>query len=148
MSTSYVWTRWWLWRPRFLISVINAGHRPGDHIARLQFFPRANPQSRGIIVRPQSFPGTLLQDESSIVYDELLILRKSIENCRTFRKMKTQFCWTPGEKYYNFCYSCLNCFLIILCMKNRNVKNLDLWYLKIYRSYVCNFWICCVLCHE
>jgi hypothetical protein len=30
------------------------------------------------------------------------------------------------------------------CMKNRNVKNLDLWYLKIHESSVPNFWICCV----
>jgi hypothetical protein len=33
------------------------------------------------------------------------------------------------------------------CMKNRNVKNLDLQYLKIYKSSVANFWICCVLGH-
>jgi hypothetical protein len=37
-------------------------------------------------------------------------------------------------------------FLDKFCMKNRNVKNLDLLYLKIYKSYVANFWICCVLC--
>jgi hypothetical protein len=52
-----------------------AGHRPRDHIARCQFFSRVNPQRTGIFVRPQSFPGTLLQDESSIVCGELLILR-------------------------------------------------------------------------
>jgi hypothetical protein len=34
------------------------------------------------------------------------------------------------------------------CMKNRNVKNLDLQYLKICKSYVANFWICCVLGHD
>jgi hypothetical protein len=34
------------------------------------------------------------------------------------------------------------------CMKNRNVKNLDLQYLKIYKSYVANFWICYVLDHD
>jgi hypothetical protein len=33
-------------------------------------------------------------------------------------------------------------------MKNRNMKNLDLLYLKIYKSFVANFWICCVLCHD
>jgi hypothetical protein len=32
-------------------------------------------------------------------------------------------------------------------MKNSNVKNLDLQYLKIYKSSVANFWICCVLYH-
>jgi hypothetical protein len=33
------------------------------------------------------------------------------------------------------------------CMKNRNVKKLDLLYLKIHKSSVANFWICCVLCY-
>jgi hypothetical protein len=32
------------------------------------------------------------------------------------------------------------------CMKNKNMKNLDLLYLKIYKSSVANFMICCVLC--
>jgi hypothetical protein len=34
------------------------------------------------------------------------------------------------------------------CMKNTNVKNLDLQYLKNYKSSVANFWICCVLGHD
>jgi hypothetical protein len=34
------------------------------------------------------------------------------------------------------------------CMKNTNVKKLDLQYLKIYKSSVANFWICCVLGHD
>jgi hypothetical protein len=62
--------------------------------------------------------------------------------------MQTQFFWIPSEKYYNFCYSCLSCFLIVFCMKNRNVKNLDLRYLQIFKSYVANFWICCVLGYD
>jgi hypothetical protein len=28
------------------------------------------------------------------------------------------------------------------------MKNLDLLYLKIYKSYVANFWLCCVLCYD
>jgi hypothetical protein len=36
----------------------------------------------------------------------------------------------------------------ILCMKNRKLKNLDLLYLKIYKSTIVEFWICCVLCYE
>jgi hypothetical protein len=34
------------------------------------------------------------------------------------------------------------------CMKNRNVKTLDLPYLKINKFSVANFCICCVLCHD
>jgi hypothetical protein len=34
------------------------------------------------------------------------------------------------------------------CMNNRNGRNLDLQYLKIYISSVANFWICSVLCHD
>jgi hypothetical protein len=40
-----------------------------------------------------------------------------VDSCkihRKFRKIQTRFCWTPGEKLYNFCYSCLSCFLIFL----------------------------------
>jgi hypothetical protein len=34
-----------------------------------------------------------------------------------------------------------------LCKKNRELKNLDLLYLKIYMRSVADFWICCVLYH-
>jgi hypothetical protein len=33
------------------------------------------------------------------------------------------------------------------CVKNRKWKNLDLLYLKIYKYFVSEFWICYVLCH-
>jgi hypothetical protein len=35
-----------------------------------------------------------------------------------------------------------------VCMKNRYVKNLDLFYLKIDKTSVANFRICCVLCYD
>jgi hypothetical protein len=34
------------------------------------------------------------------------------------------------------------------CMKVRNVKNLDLLYLKIHKPSVANFWICYGLCYD
>jgi hypothetical protein len=34
------------------------------------------------------------------------------------------------------------------CMKNTNVKNLDLQYLKNHKSSIAKFWICCVLGHD
>jgi hypothetical protein len=57
--------------------------------------------------------------------------------------MQTQFCWIPGKKYCNFCYSCLSCFLIFVCMKNSNVKNLDLRYLKIYPLWLIFGYVVC-----
>jgi hypothetical protein len=33
----------------------------------------------------------------------------------------------------------------IFAMKNRNVKTLDLQYLKIHKFSIANFWTCCVL---
>jgi hypothetical protein len=35
--------------------------------------------------------------------------------------MQSEFCWISGEKYYNFCYSCLSCFLKVLAWK------IDMW---------------------
>jgi hypothetical protein len=43
----------------------------------------------------------------------LMNLVNSVENRRKIIKMQIQFCWIPGEKYYNFCYSFLSCFLIV-----------------------------------
>jgi hypothetical protein len=44
----------------------------------------------------------------------LLNLVNPLENRRQIRKMQTHFFWIPGEAYYNFCYTHLVCFLIVL----------------------------------
>jgi hypothetical protein len=45
---------------------------------------------------------------------DLLNLVNPVENHGNIRKKQTQFCWFPREKYYNFCYTHLGCFLIFL----------------------------------
>jgi hypothetical protein len=44
----------------------------------------------------------LLQFESSIVFDDLLILRKSLENHKKIGKMQTQLFFIPGENTATF----------------------------------------------
>jgi hypothetical protein len=61
--------------------------------------------------------------------------------------MQTQLFWILGEKYYTFLSFLPKQFPNIFGMKNRNVKNLDLCYLKNYKFSVDDFWICCVLCY-
>jgi hypothetical protein len=86
---------------------------PKDHIARPQFFPRADPQTEGISVRNKKSPGSFSQNDISNRKVLLLNLGKFVGNRRKIKKMQTSFCWIPGGKYYNFYYSCLSCFLIV-----------------------------------
>jgi hypothetical protein len=60
--------------------------------------------------------------------------------------MQTQFCWIHGEECYNF-GSMTIAFPSSFCMKHTKLKNLDLLYLKIYKSSIPNVRICCVLCY-
>jgi hypothetical protein len=55
-----------------------AGHRPEDHIARPQFFPRADLQTEGVSVRNQKPQGSFSQNGISNSICALLILVKSI----------------------------------------------------------------------
>jgi hypothetical protein len=59
--------------------------------------------------------------------------------------MQTQFCWTSSEKPTTF-VKLVYAFPDNFSMKNRKLKNLDVLYLKNYKSYVANFWVCRVLC--
>jgi hypothetical protein len=58
-------------------------------------------------------PGVLSQKGNFNSICDLLNLVNAMENRRNIIKMQTQFFWIPGERYDNFCYSCLSCFLII-----------------------------------
>jgi hypothetical protein len=86
---------------------------PKDPIAIGDFFLRVNPQSRGIFVSSLIFLGAFVKSCNFNSICDLLNLVNFVENRRQIRKMQTQFCWMSGEKYYNFCYYCLSCFLIV-----------------------------------
>jgi hypothetical protein len=68
-------------------------------------------------VKAEKFQGPWLQNRISNSICVLLILVKFVENRRKLRQMQNQFCWIPGEKYYNFFYSCKSCLLIVLAGK-------------------------------
>jgi hypothetical protein len=117
---------------------------PKDHIARPQFFPRTDPETEGVSVRNQESPGSFSQNAISNSKVLLLKLVKYVENRSKIIKMQTQFCWTLLQLLLFLPELFTNTF----GMKNRSMKNVDLRYVKNHKSYVANFWICCVLGHE
>jgi hypothetical protein len=81
----------------------------------------------------------------TIWISNLLNLVKSLENRRKFKKNANSIFLDSWWGELQLLLYSLRLFPNIVGMKNRNVKNQDLCYLKIHRSYVSNFWICCVL---
>jgi hypothetical protein len=101
---------------------------PRDPIASGQLFPGSFTRTRCLGVSLKSFPGTPVKDRSQIVFDFWLNLVKCVENSRNCRKLRTQFFWIRGEKYYNFCYTHLVWFWIFLAWK------IGMWKAKIWHN--------------
>jgi hypothetical protein len=76
-----------------------------------------------------------------------LILVNYVENHRKSEKCETNFVGFV-VKYPTTLLLWPELSSVSFCMKNTNVKNLDLQFLKIYKSSAANFWICCVLGHN
>jgi hypothetical protein len=86
-------------------------------IASPRIFLGCSVQTKGIVVRVGNDLGVLVQNGNFNSKRILLILVKPLENCRKIAKMQTQFCWTPCEENYKFCYTCPGCFLTFLARK-------------------------------
>jgi hypothetical protein len=83
--------------------------RPRDHIAKQKFFSRAS-----------------LQLVTQIVKVLWLFLVNCVENRRKIRKNQNKFCWIRCELSYNFLLFLPKLVPVSFCMKNTNVKTLDL----------------------
>jgi hypothetical protein len=102
---------------RYRCSLLRAGHRTRGPHCKTSILSEGQSANWGRICKESKPPGIFLQNGIFNSIRHLLILVKSIENHKKFRKLHTKFCWTPGEKLYNYCYSCLSCFLIIFAWK-------------------------------
>jgi hypothetical protein len=102
---------------------------------------------KGHIAKGQIFSGVCPQNYNFNSKVPLLIPVNCVENHRKCKKCKLNFVGFVVKNPIAF---------VILAelvpdnfsMKNRNVKTLDLSYLKTHKPSVANFWICCVLCHD
>jgi hypothetical protein len=104
--------------PRWACTWPRAVPRPGAPPELPDFRRARRPVDRGTQLHGlEFFQGPSSKDASSIVYSFCRNLKKNVENCRNFRKMPNKFYWICCGKYYNFCYTLMVWFLIVLAWK-------------------------------
>jgi hypothetical protein len=121
---------------------------PEDPIASSPFFPGSWVQSRDPLVRNLKLSGAWSQKWISNSICVLLIPVKSIENCKKNQKNANPIFMDSWWKVLQLLLFIPELFSNIFDMKNRNVRNLDLLYLKIHECSISNFSICCVLGYD
>jgi hypothetical protein len=103
---------------------------------------------RGDIANPKFFPGSFLQKGNSNSVAIFLYLVNCVENHRKIRKNATPILLDSWRIIIQLLLFWPELIPFSVCMKNTNVKTLDLQYLKNHKFSVANFCICSVLGHD
>jgi hypothetical protein len=121
---------------------------PRDPIASFPFFLGSFSWTRDISVNSWEVPGTPVQKWISNRIVVLQNLVKFVENRRKKQKNANSILLDSLWRILQHLLFLPELVPDRFYMKNRNVENLDLQYLKIHKPSVSYFWICSVLCHD